>query len=184
MLNLPLGIQPDTQRHGKPYATYKDLNSFQCVRQCDLAPECMTWQVVTRNQTCLLFNDVPPHAWCPGIISGQKSTWTTHDSMLKLNRPGNYPQRSNTTILTDKGENPSFMVTDDFKDIWKQFDEHGFLVFSPEAKRNGSGFYGAASVTCKIDSGKEQTLTMVLGWFYPNRDFTGMLTSHCKRKYD
>lgn len=65
------------------------------------------------------------------------------------------------------------MVTDDFKDIWKQFDEHGFLVFSPEAKRNESGFYGAASVTCKIDSGKEQTLTMVLGWFYPNRDFTG-----------
>ena len=104
--------------------------------------------------------------------------------MLTLNRPGNYPQSGNTTILTEKGENPSFMVTDDFKHIWKQFDEHGFLVFSPEAKRNRNGFYGAASVTCKIDSGKKQTLTLVLGWFYPNRDFTGMLTSHCKRKYD
>ena len=41
--------------------------------------------------------------------------------MFTLNRPGNYAQSGNTTILTDKEENPSFIVTK-FTDIWKQFD--------------------------------------------------------------
>ena len=81
--------------------------------------------------------------------------------MLTLNRPGNYPQSGNTNILMDKKENPSFIVTK-FTDIWKQFDEHGYLVLSQQAKRNGNGFYGAASVTCNIDSGEEQTLTVIL----------------------
>ena len=81
--------------------------------------------------------------------------------MMTLNRPGNYPQSGNTTILTDKEENPSFIVTK-FTDIWKQCDEHGYLVLSPQAQRNGNGFYGAESVTCNIDSGKEQTLTVIL----------------------
>lgn len=121
----------------------------------------MTQQVVTSHQICLLFNDVPPHARRSGIVAGHKSTWTTRVSMLTLNRPGNYPQSGNTTILTDKEENPSFIVTK-FTNIWNQFDEHAHLVLSPQAKRNGNGFYGAASVTFNIDSGEEQTLTVIL----------------------
>ncbi|XP_068694647.1 uncharacterized protein [Montipora foliosa] len=171
LLNLPLGIQPDTQRLGKPYASFKDLNATQCANLCVHGLECMSWQVVTENQTCLLFNDVPLHAWKPGITSGQKSTWTTHDSMLTLNRPGSYPQSGNTTILTEMGARSSFMVSDSFAEIWKQFTEHGYLPLSQKSQENG--FYGAASVRSSINSGKEQTLTLVLGWFYPNRDFTG-----------
>ena len=180
LLNLPLGIQPDTQRLGKPYASFKDLNSTQCANLCVHRLECMSWQVVTENQTCLLFNDVPLHAWKPGITSGQKSTWTTHDSMLTLNRPGSYPQSGNTTILTEMGARSSFMVSDSFAEIWKQFTEHGYLPLSQKSQENG--FYGAASVRSFINSGEEQTLTLVLGWFYPNRDFTGTGQGSVSRK--
>lgn len=175
MLNLPLGIQPDTQRLGKPYANFKGLNFTQCARICNLERECMSWQVITTNQTCHLFRDVPPHSWHPTITSGQKSTWTVHDSMLTLNRPGKYPQSGNTTILTEDGVSSSFTVTNSFADIWKQFDAKGYLKSSFKSNTS-SGFYGAACVKVTVKPEEEKAVTMVLGWFYPNRDFTGMLT--------
>lgn len=175
MLNLPLGIQPDTQRLGKPYANFKGLNFTRCARKCNRARECMSWQVVTTNQTCLLFRDAPPHSWHPTITSGQKGTWTVYDSMLTLNRHGKYPQSGNTTILTDKGISSSFTVTNSFEDIWKQFVANGYLKSSFKSNST-SGFYGAACVEVTVKPEEEKTLTMVLGWFYPNRDFTGMLT--------
>lgn len=175
MLNLPLGIQSDTQRLGKPFANFKGLNFTQCARICNFERECMSWQVITTNQTCSLFRDAPPHSWHPSITSGQKSTWTVHDSMLTLNRPGKYPQSGNTTILTEDGLSSSFTVTNSFEDIWKQFDANGYLK-SYFKSNTSSGFYGAACVKTTVKPGEEKTVTMVLGCFYPNRDFTGRMT--------
>lgn len=173
MLSLPLGIQTDTARLGKPNKSFKMNKSDPtlCSRACVSDPECLSWQMEIQNKTCLLFNEVPLHSWHPGIISGQKNTWTAHDSMLTLNRPGNYPQSGNTTIATDKGNSPSFMVSDSFGQIWKQFSKHGYLL--SRAKSFGGGFHGAASVSVTVRPGEDKTLTIVLGWFYPNRDFTG-----------
>ena len=64
----------------------------------------MSWQMAKENKTCQLFYQVPPHAWHPGFISGQKSTWTTHDSMLTLNRCGNYPQLATKVLLQAASE--------------------------------------------------------------------------------
>lgn len=175
MLNLPLGIQTDTIRLGKPIKSSKLKKSdpTSCSKSCTGDAKCMSWQMDIKNKTCLLFDQVPPHAWRPGIISGQTNTWTARDSMLTLNRPGNYPQSGNTTIATDKGDSPSFMVSNSFHQIWKQFSKHGHLLSTK--KSFGSGFYGAACVNITVKPGEENTLTMVLGWFYPNRDFTGTL---------
>ena len=172
MLNLPLGSQPDTARLGKAYKSFKSPNVTQCAEVCIGDQKCMSWQMERRNKTCLLFSQVPPHAWHPGSTSGQKGTWTAHDSMLTLNRPGNYPQSGNTTIASDKEASPSFMVSDTFEQIWKQFDEYGYLLSS--SKSFGNGFHGAAAVNRTVGPGEEKALTMVSGWFYPNRDFTGM----------
>ena len=65
------------------------------------------------------------------------------------------------------------MVSNNFEQIWKQFEEHHCLVSTP--KTFGNGFHGAAAVNVTVEPGTERTLTLVLGWFYPNRDFTGML---------
>ena len=130
------------------------------------------------NKTCRLFYQVPPHAWHPGLISGQKSMWTAHDSMLTLNTvgSGNYPQSGNTTIATGgKRVSPSFMVSNCFKHIWKQFEGHGCLVLT--SKTFGNAFHGAVAVKVTVEPGKERTLTLVLGWFYPNGGFTGMLNA-------
>ena len=93
--------------------------------------------------------------------------------MLTLNRCGNYPQSGNTTILTDEKTNSSFIVSNSFEEIWDQFEKYGYLV--PSLKSSTSGFYGAAAVNVTAMPGKEEVLTMILGWFYPNRDFTGVL---------
>ena len=115
------------------------------------------------NKTCQLFYQVLSHAWHPGFISGQKSMWTAHDSMLTVNRSGNYPESGNTTIAAGgKRVSPSFMVSNNFEQTWKQFEKHGCLVST--SKTFGNGFHGI-----------ERTLTLVLGRFYPDRDFKGML---------
>lgn len=92
--------------------------------------------------------------------------------MLTLNRPGNYPQSGNTTIVTEKSHSPSFMVSDSFGQIWKQFSTHGYLQST--AKSFDGGFHGATAINVTVGPGDEETLTMVLGWYYPNRDFTGV----------
>ena len=146
MFNLPLGIQPDTARLGEPSAIFTDssLNATTCSEICDADQECMSWQMVPSNKTCLLFNDVPLHVWCPGVTSGQKGTWTAHGSMLTFNRTGNNPQSGNTTIVIDKKASSSFMVGNSFAEVWKRFDKYGYLVSS--SKSFGNGLYGAASV--------------------------------------
>ena len=174
MLNLPLGIQPDTVRLGSPDKTIKSTTVSQCSRACIDNKQCILWQMAKENKTCQLFYRVLPHAWHTGFISGQKSTWTAHDSMLTLKRPGKYPQSGNTTIATGgKRVSPSFMVSDSFEQIWKQFEEYGYLGSASKTFR--SSFHGATPVNVTLKPGKERTLTLVLGWFYPNKDFSGML---------
>ena len=126
------------------------------------------------NKTCQLFYQVPSHAWHPGFISGQKSMWTAHDSMLTVNRSGNYPESGNTTIATGgKRVSPSFMVSNNFEQTWKQFEKHGCLVST--SKTFGNGFHGDEAVNVTVEPGIERTLTLVWGRFYPDRDFKGML---------
>ena len=174
MFNLPLGIQTDTARQGESYKCIQmsTVNSTICSKACASDPKCFSWQTETKNKTCLLFNKTFPHYWKPGCTSGQKNTWKAHDSMLTLNRPGNYPQSGNTTIVTEKSHSPSFMVSDSFGRIWKQFSTHGYLQST--AKSFGGGFHGATAINVTVGPGDEETLTMVLGWYYPNRDFTGV----------
>ena len=128
MLNLPLGIQPDTVRLGSPDKTIKSTTVSQCSKACIDNKQCILWQMAKENKTCQLFCQVPPHAWHTGFISGQKSTWTAHDSMLTLKRPGKYPQSGNTTIATGgKRVSPSFMVSDSFEQIWSSLRNMAIL---------------------------------------------------------
>ena len=101
MLKLPPGIQPDTVRLGSPDKTIKSTNVSRCLRACIDNKQYMSWQMAKENKTCRLFYQVPPHAWHPGLISGQKSSSTVHDSMRTLDRSGNYPQSGNTTIASE-----------------------------------------------------------------------------------
>ena len=120
---------------------------------------------MTSNKTCFLFNDVPLHVWHLGITSGQKVTWTAHDSMLTLNKIGNYPQSGNTTIVTDKEASSSFMVDNSFAEIWEKFNKYGYLVSS--SKSFGNGLYGAASANVTWSLGKRQHSQWCLAGFIP-----------------
>ena len=149
MFNLPTGIQPDTVRVGSRGKTIKSTNVSRCLRACIDNKQYMSWQMAKENKTCRLFYPVPPHAWHPGLISVQKSTWTAHDTMLTLNRSENYPQSGNTTIATGgKGVSPSFMVSNCFEQIWKHFEEHGCLKST--SKTSGNAFHGAVTVNVTV----------------------------------
>ena len=109
------------------------------------------------NKRCQLFYQVPSHAWHPGFISGQESMWTAHDSMLTVNRSGNYPESGNPTIATGgKRVSPSFMVSNNFEQTWKQFEKHGCLVST--SKTFGNGFHGDEAVNVTVEPGIERTL--------------------------
>ena len=65
------------------------------------------------------------------------------------------------------------MVSNCFEEIWKQFEEHECLLST--SKTFGNAFRGAVAVNVTVEPGKKKMLTLVLGWFYPNGGFTGVL---------
>ena len=74
-----------------------------------------------------------------------------------VNRSGNYPESGNTTIATGgKRVSPSFMVSNNFEQTWKQFEKHGCLVST--SKTFGNGFHGDEAVNVTVEPGIERTL--------------------------
>ena len=173
MFNLPLGMQPDTARVGEHKASFKmhGIHPSECAKACAADPNCMSWQVEIETKSCYLINSVPLHVWRPGYFSGQKSTWKASGSTLTHNRPGSFPQSGNTTLLLQEQGRASFMVGNDFHEIWEHFTKFGHLT----SEASETGFHGSASIDTSVKPGREETLTIVLGWFYPNRDFTGTM---------
>lgn len=177
MLNLPLGIQKDTARFGNVKKSFKmkTADPAECATKCAAQHDCISWSVAmgTKEKTCALKDSLPLHSWKPGFISGVKGTWTVQESMLTLNRPGNFPQSGNTTLLAVTKARTSFMVGNDFRQIWHRFSNHG--SFHSHSHVSRMGFYGAIAMTTSVPAGQERSLSFVMGWFYPNRDFTGTM---------
>ena len=65
---------------------------------------------------------------------------------------------------------PSFGTADDSVTLWQQFESEGQL---PGATK-GSYMTGATSATVSLGPMETAEITIVLGWFFPDRDFLGL----------
>ena len=65
---------------------------------------------------------------------------------------------------------PSFGTADDSVTLWQQFESEGQLPGATE----GSYMTGATSATVSLGPMETAEITIVLGWFFPDRDFLGL----------
>ena len=65
----------------------------------------------------------------------------------------------------------SLGISDDFTELWSQFASTGRF----ETPKEGQNYNvnGAASVSATLAPGETKTLTIIMAWYYPNRDFQG-----------
>lgn len=65
----------------------------------------------------------------------------------------------------------SFGTNNDVASLWKDFSENG--TFSTVAE--GEFVSGAISGTVDLLPGETKEVTLVMGWYFPERDFFGLL---------
>ena len=65
---------------------------------------------------------------------------------------------------------PSFGTSDDSFTLWQKYESDGQL---PGAS-SGSYVTGAASAGVTVAPNETASITIVLGWFFPDRDFLGL----------
>jgi uncharacterized protein (DUF608 family) len=75
----------------------------------------------------------------------------------------------------------SFGTSDDSFTLWQEFESKGQL----SGASSGSYVTGAASASVPVAPNRTAKITIVLGWFFPDRDFLGLHVGMCtyKRTY-
>lgn len=169
MFNFPLQIEQDTRRNTSTGTFSRLLASpspADCAAQClAKGAACQSWN--WRTDYCQLRHDTPLNHFEAGSFSGVPGSWSKKEQCVTLNRPGVGPASGNVSMcIPADGTSFSFSTGSDFKDIWEQFSSTG--------KLNGimdSGSYGAASVFATLEPGETKTLSIVLSWYFPARDY-------------
>lgn len=152
---------------------FRNILPSECAKACAKMPKCMAW--TTNGPTaCLLKDKMPLHAWQSGIISGLKGIWSRNDNMLTMERPGFFPQSGSMTLhaMGGEGETTSFAVSDDFRDIWRRYQYSGMVGNTTNVTI--TGIYGSASIQTLLKPGQKKSLTIIMSWYYPNRDHAKM----------
>ena len=85
LFNLPLGIEPDTQRvkpqmtppetkstPGNVLGQHQVVSEMDCFDNCSKSDSCMSWSYNGTNQSCSLFGDVRMNGHMSGSYSGVK----------------------------------------------------------------------------------------------------------------
>ena len=65
---------------------------------------------------------------------------------------------------------PSLGTSDDPFTLWQKFESTGQLPGTTA----GSYVTGAASASASVGPNETTTITIVMGWFFPDRDFLGL----------
>ena len=69
----------------------------------------------------------------------------------------------------------SFGTSDDSFTLWQEFESKGQL----SGASSGSYVTGAASASVPVAPNGTTEITIVLGWFFPDRDFLGLHVGMC-----
>ncbi len=97
MFNLPLGIEPHTQRMARQMSqnvstNYHPMNSQQssspleCFTSCSSNSSCKSWSYNNVSNTCYMFDEVRLNGHDVNSFAGVKGSWTVSNNCITLNR--------------------------------------------------------------------------------------------------
>ena len=174
-------MNPVTKTKANISATQKVLNSTECFHVCvanTVTKNCLTWTFDNATKLCYLYESplMNLNNFNDTAQSGLIGTWSKVPGIDCLNyhvaSPSVGPSGDIATcVLANSNDTrPSFTASNDLSDLLNTFSEKDLLS---NIGSQGTGLHGASSQTFSLDAEQSKTVTFLLAWYYPNRDFFG-----------
>eukprot|EP00731_Ephydatia_muelleri_P017942 Em0010g1040a len=189
MFNFPHGIEPHTQRSFEQMPPNKEgqettppvgkvlegvVDPVTCFEACNADPVCSCWNYATSNQACIIYPYVLLNGYMEGVYAGVKGSWHTNNQCTTMDRvPTSTSAGGNLSLCafsSDTTAKLSFGLNNDVASLWKEFSSSGSFGIP----KDGYFVNGAAAGTVELGPGETKEVTIVLGWYFPNRDFLGL----------
>jgi non-lysosomal glucosylceramidase len=175
LLTLPFGENLETDRGGSDMANATVTSATACLEHCAGTKGCLAWSFNMGKSVCYLKDEVGPTVWYPGVISGSMHSWSrdaSGGSSFSATRACSGPVDSQCGGINigASGGSVSFRSASDVKTIWNDFETDGELG----SKLDSTASHGALAVRATVPAGGNGTLLMTLGWYFPQRTWTGL----------
>lgn len=175
MFHLPLSVESDQDRPGTPLGhAFTTPTAGACAASCREVPACMSWTWVDASASCQLQSDTPTNGYSRGVSSGVRGEWEADEERqcLTLVRPGSSPSSGNVSLCValEGALNASFDygTSDDARDLFRQLETA--LPWEQRLNRTTAGTYGAVALTADVAPGSSATMSITMGWNFPQRD--------------
>ncbi len=96
----------------------------------------------------------------PNYIKGQFQV----KNGLILTKEGKEPASGNMTLMATGADQVTYQTGNNLTKLWKDFSAEGLL---PENVADENGAFGAISAKAKIAPGATRTITIAMGWYFP-----------------
>eukprot|EP00038_Savillea_parva_P009621 m.184763 g.184763 ORF g.184763 m.184763 type:complete len:1027 (+) comp16225_c0_seq1:84-3164(+) len=188
MFALPFGAWTDCARPGGS-AVSGNYTYVDCMSTCTTKANCSSWQYDTATRTCFHNSNVGATYHQTGSYCGVRSDagWTLTNNgqaLFRSQRPvSSNPSMGDMTLQpvasssspTDNADvdvDVSFNTNNDPSNMWDMFSTTGRLAPSIET---GDAAHGGVALSASVPPGGNTTLSIVVAWHFPDRDFSGQI---------
>ena len=171
LLNMPLQVETDQVRPGAPLVpATKAADGAACAELCQQHGACRSWNFQKSAGSCQLCSGVGLNRYMPGTDSGVRGRWSVDSDgkCVTLVRAGDTPVSGSVSLCTD-GAGASAGAHSKLGNVLGSFGEDGTLGLSDGA--NGEGQQGAVLTSSTIAPMGAKTISLTMGWRFPNRDW-------------
>lgn len=181
MMNIPGKEYQTTRSHlqgGKTANasfTQKAQTSTDCNDLCSKHGKCLTWVFDKNSSTCFLYETINLNSYNGSTESGLKGNWYfpyEASGCLTFSVPGTSPPSGNITScpVQSEGVNISSVLYRLFENLWADFRINGRFAASTKPS-NSEMLHGANAMNMLIPPHGNKTVTFIMTWNYPHRDF-------------
>jgi non-lysosomal glucosylceramidase len=186
MLLFPFAAVNDCARNSKQATkTSSAASQSACQQTCAADPTCSSWTFSSVSGVCTTAPDVPHSVYARGSycgVGGNGFTSTGLSLRLDSNPSGGLGGSSNggftiKPVLSNNDYSASFATGNDAAALFDAFAASGSVGGSSTSSSiftNVVSTLGAASVSYPLVPGESATLTLVMSWYFPDRDHMGV----------
>jgi hypothetical protein len=193
LLSLPLGAQRDYDRPcggdnlglgpmTQTRATVPTSNHTACMHTCGADKLCDSWVYDASLHICTLCHGVPSGAWSgtwggPGNwtlrerTSGVLGAWTSAQRSLGYTTRNHLFPQAGSFSMQWAAEGPAtlaFAVGEGPEELFKTW-QSGRMAPSLDGEVQAT--HGATAMRMVVAAGETRTVSLTVGWFFPNHDF-------------
>ena len=165
LFNLPT-YNENIDRNGTVLSTFSTDSEVACMSKCTADAACGSWKLV--KNTCSLIKEMPYYAFMDGVNSGTPVTVSKKSPLcVGLDKRGNAAMSGGYTVCGTGGK---VTMGSGSKKSFGQFSADGFLD-------NTVGLDDSISLSVNetVAAGETVTLTIILGYYFPNHNYLNQM---------